>query len=324
MEKQTSIRSYFSTAKDLDDIIPRHWLTEPLPKKPEKRSVGRPRKSPYPAQTRKAVVPQCEIASDLIDLEPASETAPTTPKRGRYHFYSITDKREMQDVVDQHGVRAASRLLNMPYSTLRSILKQDLQANRTAKGRLFGGGRKLAYTNELDEKVLEWTLSQRDMHIPVTLEMLRMQALKVIRPLFPEFKASSGWITSFKRRHSLSVRCRTSLAQRLPADLQQKSDTFHKWVRETVEYYEVDDELIINMDETPVYFDTMPTRTLERRGASSVMMRSTGGEKRRVTVVLTAVADGHMLQPMVVFQGKRELKVSMINILYTIHILLLY
>ena len=41
-----------------------------------------------------------------------------------------------------------------------------------------------------------------------------------------------------------------------------------------------------------------------------MIMRSTGGEKRSVTVVLTAVADGHILPLIVVFQGKRELKVT--------------
>jgi hypothetical protein len=116
----------------------------------------------------------------------------------------------MKETVEQHGLRAASRLLNVLYSTLRSIMKQDLDVNRTAKGRLFGNGRKLSYSNELDDKVLEWTLNQRDMHIPVSIEMLRMYAImyaiKVIQPLYPDFKASSGWVNSFKSRHNLTVR----------------------------------------------------------------------------------------------------------------------
>ena len=45
--------------------------------------------------------------------------------------------------------------------------------------------------------------------------------------------------------------------------------------------------LIGNMDETPVNFDLIPSKTIDKVGAKSCIIRSTGAEKCHVTVVLT-------------------------------------
>ena len=66
--------------------------------------------------------------------------------------------------------------------------------------------------------------------------------------------------------------------------------------------------LIGNMDETPVYFDLVPGKTIDRVGVKSCIIRSRGAEKRHIMVVLTVAVDGSMLPPMVIFKGKRSLK----------------
>ena len=45
-----------------------------------------------------------------------------------------------------------------------------------------------------------------------------------------EFKASLGWYQKWKRRHSVSLRTKTTLAQRLPEDLEQQTVKFHRFV----------------------------------------------------------------------------------------------
>lgn len=64
------------------------------------------------------------------------------------------------------------------------------------------------------------------------------------------------------------------------------------------------------MDETPVYFDLVPGKTIDQVGVKSCVIRSTGAEKRHITVVLTVAADSTMLPPMIIFKGKRRLKLS--------------
>ena len=67
------------------------------------------------------------------------------------------------------------------------------------------------------------------------------------------------------------------------------------------------DDLIINMDETPMYFDMPSSHTEHKKGHREVRIRSTGAEKRRLSVLLACIATGDMLPP-IIFKGKRALK----------------
>ena len=46
----------------------------------------------------------------------------------------------------------------------------------------------------------------------------------------PEFKASLDWYQKWKRRHSVSLRTKTTLAHRLPEDLKQQTVKLHRFV----------------------------------------------------------------------------------------------
>ena len=50
--------------------------------------------------------------------------------------------------------------------------------------------------------------------------MIRLKAKELSSD--PEFKASPGWYTKWKRRHAISMRTKMTLAQRLPADVEDK------------------------------------------------------------------------------------------------------
>ena len=62
--------------------------------------------------------------------------------------------------------------------------------------------------------------------------------------------------------------------------------------------------LIGNMDDTPVFFDMVPEKSLVQEGQKSVTIRTSRSELRHVTVVLTVAADGFILPPMIIFRAK--------------------
>ena len=63
--------------------------------------------------------------------------------------------------------------------------------------------------------------------------------------------------------------------------------------------------LIANMDETPVTFDLPSNITIDETEARSISIRTTGHEKTNFTVVLSCMADGTKLLPLIIFKLKK-------------------
>lgn len=59
-----------------------------------------------------------------------------------------------------------------------------------------------------------------------------------------------------------------------------------------------------NVDQTPVFFDMSTSVTVAKRGDKSVIVRSTGNEKSRITFTLACLADGIKLPPYVILKRK--------------------
>ncbi len=73
-----------------------------------------------------------------------------------------------------------------------------------------------------------------------------------------QFNASRGWATTFLRRHNLALHMKTSVAQKLPADLEEWIATFHQKLYSIRSNDGFELELVGNMDETSAYFDIVP------------------------------------------------------------------
>ena len=68
------------------------------------------------------------------------------------------------------------------------------------------------------------------------------------------------------------------------------------------------------MDETPAFFDMVPSKCIAAKGTKECMVCTSGGEKKHLTVVLSATGDGKMLPPMIIFKGKTDRTISDLNI----------
>lgn len=64
---------------------------------------------------------------------------------------------------------------------------------------------------------------------------------------------------------------------------------------------------VVNMDETPCYFDLPNGSTVETTGVKTVSVATSGYEKMRFTVVLGCTADGRKLRPMLIFKNLKNI-----------------
>ena len=62
--------------------------------------------------------------------------------------------------------------------------------------------------------------------------------------------------------------------------------------------------LVGNMDETPAFFDMVTYKSICKIVSKKCIVRISGCKKKHVTIVLSTTADGKMLPPMIIFEGK--------------------
>ena len=117
-----------------------------------------------------------------------------------------------------------------------------------------------------------------------------------------KFTAIIGWFQKFCKRRHFSLRRSSTLNQTDPEDLDEKVVRFLLHFRKIKDRFPM--ARVWGCDETPVFFDTPHNQTMEKVGAKEVRIKSTGGDKKMVTVMLLWCSDGTKARPTIVFKGK--------------------
>ena len=60
------------------------------------------------------------------------------------------------------------------------------------------------------------------------------------------------------------------------------------------------------MDEAPAFFDMIPAKSICKTGSRECIVRTSGREKKHVTVVPSVTTDGTMVPPMLIFKEKTD------------------
>jgi hypothetical protein len=63
-------------------------------------------------------------------------------------------------------------------------------------------------------------------------------------------------------------------------------------------------EQMVIADKTAIYLVIPPNYTLEKKGVKKVLLKTTGREKLRLTVMLAATVDGRKLPPLLILKRK--------------------
>ena len=105
----------------------------------------------------------------------------------------------------------------------------------------------------------------------------------------PDFKASRGWIDRFMRDWGFTIRMKTTVGQHLPPDVCSKVFDFVRVLCRARQVKHTPPAAIANMDETAIWADMPGNTTVEKIGATSVPLLTTGHEKERITVCLSAL-----------------------------------
>jgi len=89
------------------------------------------------------------------------------------------------------------------------------------------------------------------------------------------------------KRNKLAWWRHTRVFQKLPAQTEELLEKFRQFI---IQFRIKNLHNILNMDETPVWFDMAGNFTIGQKGEKTIHIRATGNEKNRFTVVLTCAA----------------------------------
>jgi hypothetical protein len=239
-------------------------------------------------------------------------------KRQR-NSYSVEEKLRVVDYAREYGRNKAASHFGLDAPLVGRWVAAAPKMNfANKKSKRVGSGRSHLFPEE-EEKLYTWIRELREAAIAVTLTGIKIKMLSFVhetaaaaeaggndikKRLCESFKAGSSWARAFLRRRNFSLR-KTKVSQKLPAATEEKLRQFQRYVIRLRTFNNYPLGLIGNMDETPVWFDMEQGLTINPKGEKTVHIRTTGNERNRFTVVLTCLADGTKLPPVIIFKGKQ-------------------
>lgn len=218
--------------------------------------------------------------------------------------YSAKFKLLVVQFAEETNNCAASRKYNVNEKLVRDWKKNAKKIAELPRNKCASRGKTCQWP-ELESELATWVKEQRQYGYMVTRNMIRLRALSIAKKeQIADFKGTAGWCSRFLNRHDLVLRQKTKIAQKLPEDLEDKITNFQSFVIKMRKNEQYELAQIGNMDETPVWFDMPTSKTVASKGQKSVLVKTTGHEKSRFTVVLSCLADGTKLKPMIIFKRK--------------------
>ena len=114
-------------------------------------------------------------------------------------------------------------------------------------------------------------------------------------------------IYRFIKRSNYSIRRGSHIGQMLPDNTFDLITVFLNEIykkRKISCNKELDLDCIVNLDETAITLNMPPKNTIQNKGDKTVMIKTYGQEKERVSIILAVSALGSKLPPLLIFKGK--------------------
>ncbi|CAB4437326.1 unnamed protein product [Rhizophagus irregularis] len=149
---------------------------------------------------------------------------------------------------------------------------------------------------EVEEAMTLWVTNALEADLVINTDILREKAEFFARSFeVNNFKASNGWISNFKKCHNMKEYVKWGEAASAPLETLNEE---RQKLRKIIKDYDLNDGF--NCDETGLYWDLEPSKTLAR-GPLSGKKKS----KKRVTILLTYNVTGtEKLTPFFIYTSK--------------------
>ncbi|XP_072220783.1 zinc finger MYM-type protein 4-like isoform X2 [Leuresthes tenuis] len=146
--------------------------------------------------------------------------------------YSADYKLQVVKYAAENGNRAAERKFGVCEKLVRDWRKAEVNLAAMKKTKKANRGLKARWP-ELEERVHRWVLEQHTAGRGLSTVQLRLHALALAKEMnINDFAGGPSWCYRFMQRNHLSIRARTTVCQKLPADFQAEVDSFREFHEE--------------------------------------------------------------------------------------------
>ncbi|KAG8235948.1 hypothetical protein J437_LFUL016270 [Ladona fulva] len=181
--------------------------------------------------------------------------------------YTIQYKLGVLNYAKVHGNRTAAARHFGPPPTKKMICSWQLQEDqlKTAKKQKHNLRCPAPSWPELENAIKMWVIDKRNTGIIVSTKTIINEAKGFAEKHGNQnFSGSEGWCYRFMKRHGLSTRTKTIIAQIMSADYEEKILAFHRFVINACKKTSFKLGQIGNMDEIPLTFDVPSNKTVSK------------------------------------------------------------
>ena len=246
----------------------------------------------------------------------ASQFSKKKKKKKKSSYSTEYNLETIKFAKESKSIYSAAKKFNVDHKRIREwqSTKAKLQAADNKRKCLDGGVRK-PFAVGLEDELLEWIHERRSTGLQVSRAMILHKAQAIHEQkckawqVSPSFILSNGWVQKCMARNRLSERCRTTELQKDQDRLIDKLIAYILQIQRQQNRHSYSHSDIISMDQTAVWQYMLSSTTVDNVGEKSIRLKTTGHERSKVSVCLTAKADRIKLKPFIVFLGaKRETK----------------
>ena len=165
-------------------------------------------------------------------------------------------------------------------------------------------GRPIKYP-ETNNKLIDYIEFNRKLGLPITTWALLIELYK-LEPERKEMniKANLQLLYRFMERYGFSFRSATHIGQKVNKDALTQASLFYNEVHTTINENGFNTYNIFNMDESPIFFNMVPNKTIAKKGKKTIIIKTQNQQKCRISILLGIGADGSKLMPLLIFKGK--------------------
>jgi hypothetical protein len=215
-------------------------------------------------------------------------------KKG-YKELNLRQKCELIHFLESHSERRTAEEFGVSKTTVNNIKKRKSEYLDRLQTESEEMSRKKRATefDDINSLTLKWFTKMRGLNLRLSGPMLQEVALKFARELNQlDFKASSGWLESFKMRNNISSKVLIGDSNEVDPEVVSR---FQAKFSDFVGDFEPKN--IFNADECGLFYKAMPDHSLVIKGDSC---KAGKRSKERLTVLLCASITGEKLQPFVI------------------------